>query len=108
MGTSAYTVSPFWRGVFAGARCGTAVLFAGLACALLPRAGLAILHSGPGRGRGGRAFPPLAALLAQVAIFAALFTASAAIYLVCVVLVVALTLAGPLSPEASAARDRVS
>ena len=73
MGTSAYTGSPFWRGVLAGARCGTAVLFAGLACALLPRAGLAILHSGPPPAEAVP-FPLSAALLAQVAIFAALFT----------------------------------
>ena len=71
MGTSAYTGSPFWRGVFAGARCGTAVGFAGLACARKQRAGLAIVHSGPA---GAVPFTLSAALLAQVAIFAALFT----------------------------------
>lgn len=60
MGTSAYTGSPSWRGVFAG-----------LSCALLPRAGLAILQSGSPEA----VLSPLsAALLAQVAIFAALFT----------------------------------
>lgn len=76
MGTSAYTGSPFWRGVFAGARCGPAVLFAGLACARKQRAGLAILHSGPGAAGPVEAvpFPLSAALLAQAAIFAALFT----------------------------------
>ena len=71
MGRSAYTGSPFRRGVLAGARCGTAVLCAGLACTLLGRAGLAILHSGSPEA----VLSPLAAaLLAQVAIFAALFT----------------------------------
>ena len=71
MGTSAYTGSPCWRGVLAGARRGTAVVFAGLACARKQRAGLAILHSGPAEAVLS---PPSAALLAQVAIFAALFT----------------------------------
>jgi hypothetical protein len=93
VGPSAYTVFPFWRGVLAGARCGTAVLFASLA----------ILHSGPGSAGPAEAVPFLlsAALLTQAAIFAALFIAPAALYLASAVLVAALALAGPLSPEAS-------
>ncbi|HET6346691.1 MAG TPA: hypothetical protein VFH51_17285 [Myxococcota bacterium] len=61
MGTSAYTGYPFWRGVFAGARCGAAVVFAGLT----------IMHSGSAEAVPS---PLSAALLAQAAIFAVLFT----------------------------------